>query len=165
VAGTDGWRPNEAGNIKREETHSTARLKHGHADGHERTENPRRVLPKPTQRADQVARQVRDAIATGALRSRELLPAVRSLASDLGVNLNTIAHAYLLLEQQGFVQIRDRSGVEVAEPARRAPAEASAALRDELWHVLSRMRQAGMPPTSIRREIGRQLDRLITPPG
>jgi len=114
---------------------------------------------------EQAARQIRDAIATGALKPHELLPGVRGLASDLGVNLNTIARAYRLLEEQGFVQIRDRSGVEVAEPARRAPAEASAALREELWHVLLRMRQAGMPPTIIRRETERQLDKLLTPPG
>ena len=112
---------------------------------------------------EQVARQVRDAIATGALKPHETLPGVRGLASDLGVNLNTIARAYRLLEEQGFVQIRDRSGVEVAEPARRAPADASAALRDELWHVLLRLRQAGMPAASIRREIDRQLDKLLTP--
>jgi DNA-binding transcriptional regulator YhcF (GntR family) len=114
---------------------------------------------------EQVARQIRDAIATGLLKPRDLLPGVRGLASDLGVNLNTIARAYRVLEEQGFVQIRDRSGVEVAEPARRAPAGASAALCDELWHVLMRMRQAGMPPTGIRREIDRQLDKLITPQG
>jgi len=114
---------------------------------------------------EQAARQIRDAIATGALKPHELLPGVRGLASDLGVNLNTIARAYRLLEEQGFVQIRDRSGVEVAEPARRAPAEASAALREELWHVLLRMRQAGMAPTSIRRETERQLDKLLMPPG
>ena len=114
---------------------------------------------------EQAARQIRDAIATGVLKPHDLLPGVRGLASDLGVNLNTIARAYRLLEEQGFVQIRDRSGVEVAEPARRAPAEASAALCDELWHVLMRMRQAGMPPASIRRETDHQLDKLLTRPG
>ncbi|MCX6546005.1 MAG: GntR family transcriptional regulator [Acidobacteria bacterium] len=114
---------------------------------------------------EQAARQIRDAIATGAFKPHDLLPGVRGLASDLGVNLNTVARAYRLLEDQGFVQIRDRSGVEVAEPARRAPAEASAAFRDELWQVLLRMRQAGMPPAGIRREIDRQLDKLFTPAG
>ena len=122
-----------------------------------------RALDEPAY--EQVARQVRDAIATGALKPRELLPGVRGLASDLGVNLNTIARAYRVLEQQGFVQIRDRSGVEVAEPPRRAPADASATLCDELWHVLLRMRQAGMPPTGIKREVDRQLDRLLTRQG
>jgi len=112
---------------------------------------------------EQVARQIREAIATGHLKPQQLLPAVRSLAADLGVNLNTIARAYRLLEEDGFVQIRDRSGVEVALPARRATSEAGAALRDELWHVLMRMRQAGLPPPAIRREVDRQLDKLLSP--
>ena len=114
---------------------------------------------------EQVARQIREAIATGHLKPQQLLPAVRSLAADLGVNLNTIARAYRLLEEDGFVQIRDRSGVEVALPARRAPLEASAALRDELWHVLMRMRQAGMAPAAIRREAERQIEKLLAPAG
>jgi len=119
-----------------------------------------RLLDEPAY--EQVARQIRDAIAIGALKPHQMLQGVRSLASDLGVKLNTIARAYRLLEEQGFVQIRDRSGVEVAEPAKRAPADASAALRDELWHVLLRLRQAGMPLASIRREIDRQVDKLLT---
>jgi GntR family transcriptional regulator len=110
---------------------------------------------------EQVARQIREAIATGVLQPRTALPGVRGLASDLGVNLNTIARAYRSLEDDGFVQIRDRSGVEVAEPARRAPAGASTALTDELWQVLIRMRQSGLSVASIRREVARQVERLL----
>jgi len=109
---------------------------------------------------EQVARQIREAIATGILKPYDPLPGVRGLAGDLGVNLNTVARAYRRLEEEGFVYIHDRSGVEVALPARRAPSDVSRALTDELWHVLVRMRQAGMGATAIRREVGRQLDRL-----
>jgi DNA-binding transcriptional regulator YhcF (GntR family) len=112
---------------------------------------------------EQVARQIRESIATGALKPGDPLPGVRGLAADLGVSLNTIARAYRLLEDDGFVQIRDRSGVEVAQPARRAAAEATTALRGELWHVLMRMRQAGMSPAAIQRAVERQLDRLLGP--
>ena len=114
---------------------------------------------------EQVARQIREAIATGALRPGTILPGTRGLAADLGVNLNTIARAYRLLEEDGFVRIRDRSGVEVVLPAKRAPSDASAALRDELWHVLMRMRQAGMPPATIRREAERQIEKLLSSAG
>jgi GntR family transcriptional regulator len=113
---------------------------------------------------EQVARQIRDAIATGVLEPHTPLPGVRGLASDLGVNFNTIARAYRLLEVQGFVLIRDRSGVEVAEPSRRMSAAAQP-LRDELWHVLIRLRQAGLPADRIRREVNEQLDRLLASPG
>jgi len=112
---------------------------------------------------EQVAQQIREAVATGGLKPGQLLPGVRSLAADLGVNLNTIARAYRLLEEDGFVEIRDRSGVEVAPPAKRAASGAGHALREELWHVLMRMRQAGVPLQAIRREVDRQLDKLLSP--
>ena len=66
---------------------------------------------------EQIARQIRTRIAAGDLPPGHALPPVRTLASDLGVNLNTVARAYRQLEEQGFVLIRDRSGAEVAAPA------------------------------------------------
>jgi DNA-binding transcriptional regulator YhcF (GntR family) len=109
---------------------------------------------------EQIAAQIREAIATSALRPGTLLPGVRGLAVDLGVNLNTVARAYRLLEDQGFVRIRDRSGVEVATPARHASREARAVLDEELWALLVRMRQAGIAPADLRRQIAALLDRF-----
>jgi GntR family transcriptional regulator len=109
---------------------------------------------------EQVAAQVRSLIATGRLEAGTILPGVRTLASDLGVNLNTIARAYRRLEEQGFVRIRDRSGVEVVNPARQAPPEARGALAEELWEVLVRMRQAGVAAADLRRLVDGHLARL-----
>jgi GntR family transcriptional regulator len=100
---------------------------------------------------EQIAAQIRDRIAAGELRPGHALPPVRTLASDLGVNLNTVARAYRLLEEQGFVRIRDRAGVEVAAP----PVSAEAGVRDrlaaELRDVIVRMRQAGIGVAELRR--------------
>jgi DNA-binding transcriptional regulator YhcF (GntR family) len=109
---------------------------------------------------EQVAAQVRSAIATGRLRAGTTLPGVRTLASDLGVNLNTIARAYRRLEEQGFVRIRDRSGVEVATPARQASPETREELEQELWALLVRMRQAGVSPSDLRQITARQFGLL-----
>jgi DNA-binding transcriptional regulator YhcF (GntR family) len=89
---------------------------------------------------------------------------VRTLAADLGVNLNTVAHAYRLLADQGFVSIRDRSGVAVAAPAPSPAPDAHAIFQAELDTLLARMRQAGVPADDIHRMVDRQLDRLSTPP-
>jgi GntR family transcriptional regulator len=97
----------------------------------------------------QVARQVRAHVAAGRLRPGTPLPSVRTLASDLGVNLNTIARAYRQLEDEGFVAIRDREGAVVAPPAPRATQGRTAPLIDELREVLARLRQAGMAPAAI----------------
>jgi GntR family transcriptional regulator len=111
---------------------------------------------------EQIAAQIREAIATGALAAGSLLPGVRVLASDLGVNFNTVARAYRVLEEQGFVTIRDRSGVEVASPAARASGEARASLERELWGLLVRMRQAGFSERELRRAAEGCLDRLAS---
>lgn len=92
----------------------------------------------------QVARQVRQLIAAGALTPGSTLPSVRRLAVDLGVNLNTVARAYRLLEEEGFLEIRGRSGVKVAPPAERVRNDAHAALLEELRVTLVRFRQAGV---------------------
>ncbi len=102
---------------------------------------------------EQIARQIRAAIAAGHLPAGTLLPGVRTLAADLGVNLNTVARAYRLLADQRFVHIRDRSGVEVAAPAARPAPDASASLEGELDGLVVRMRQAGLTAEDIRRII------------
>jgi DNA-binding transcriptional regulator YhcF (GntR family) len=119
--------------------------------------------PEPTYQ--QIARQIRWHVASGRLAPGDALPGVRSLASDLGVNMNTVARAYRVLEEEGFVRIRDRSGVEVASPARRPDHEKKASLQEELSNLLIRMRQAGLTPDQVRRLVNRELDGLGPPPG
>lgn len=107
----------------------------------------------------QIARQIRERIVAGELPSGKSLPPVRTLAQDLGVNLNTVARAYRQLEEEGFVRIRDRSGAEVVPP----PSAPVGADRErwiaELRKLLARMRQAGLGSDEMRRiataEIGK----------
>lgn len=97
----------------------------------------------------QIARQIRARIASGDLATGAPLPSVRTLAGDLGVNLNTVARAYRALEDDGFVEIRDRAGVRVAPPG--AAATTRDTLRDRLRDVVARLRQAGVPAREIER--------------
>ena len=105
----------------------------------------------------QIARQIRDWIATGRLSPGALVPPVRVLASDLGVNLNTVARAYRALEEGGFLAIRDRAGARVTAPAA-VPQEGHArTLREDLREVLVRMRQAGISSREMRRLLSREI--------
>lgn len=65
----------------------------------------------------QIRAQVVAAIARGELRSGDRLPAVRALATDLGVNLHTVNKAYAALRDEGYLVMRGRSGARVANPA------------------------------------------------
>ena len=51
----------------------------------------------------QIKDGLRRLIVTGALAAGEKLPSVRSLATDLAINPNTIQRAYAELEREGFI--------------------------------------------------------------
>lgn len=61
----------------------------------------------------QLINQFIEGIASGDLKPGEPLPSVRSLASDIGINLHTVNKAYTLLKQDGFIQVHRQRGVVV----------------------------------------------------
>ncbi len=92
----------------------------------------------------QVAQQLRQLIASGALPTGTAIPSVRQLSRDLGVSLNTVARAYRLLEAEGFLIIRDRAGVTVSAPAQEMSDTVRSELVGDLRTIIARLRQAGM---------------------
>ncbi|MDR7275921.1 GntR family transcriptional regulator [Catenuloplanes atrovinosus] len=77
--------------------------------------------PPYAQIRDAVAGQARD----GMLPAGTRLPAVRALAGELGLAVNTVARAYRELEQAGLVETRGRHGTVVTARAAGASAEAT----------------------------------------
>jgi len=69
---------------------------------------------------EQIQQELRRAIASGLLQPGDALPAVRQLAADLGINLNTVARAYRELEAQGLVATARGRGT-VVMAARESP--------------------------------------------
>ena len=108
----------------------------------------------------QVARQVRHLVSTGVLAAGTPLPTVRQLSRDLGVSLNTVARAYRLLESEGFLVIRERTGVTVAEPAATVDEAAHQAMVGELQIVLAKLRQAGIPKEELLKTVREQIELL-----
>ncbi len=63
----------------------------------------------------QLTRQLKHAIATGALRPGDQLPTVRELAEQLVINPNTVARSYRELFDAGLVEGTQGSGTFVKE--------------------------------------------------
>lgn len=70
--------------------------------------------------AVQIAEQFSTQIKQGDLQPGDLLPPVRQLAGELGVNPNTVASAYAKLRDAGLVATRGRAGTQVLEQPLRA---------------------------------------------
>ncbi len=68
--------------------------------------------PRPV--FQQIADEVRRAVAVGQLKADDPLPAARTLAAELKVNANTVQHAYRTLERDGAVYVRRGTGTFVS---------------------------------------------------
>ena len=65
---------------------------------------------------EQLYRKVIELILKGVLTEQEKLPSVRSLATELSVNPNTVAKAYSLLERDGIIYSLAGRGSFIAKP-------------------------------------------------
>jgi DNA-binding transcriptional regulator YhcF (GntR family) len=78
-------------------------------------------LASPIPAYRQIANAVRAMLVSGLFKPGDQLPTVRQLAIDLGVHHNTIAEAYRLLSDEGWLDMRRRHGVTVRDREQPAP--------------------------------------------
>jgi DNA-binding transcriptional regulator YhcF (GntR family) len=79
--------------------------------------DPDSAVPPYAQLTEQIGTMIR----SGVLAPGARLPAIRHLANDLGVAVNTVGRAYRELEQDDLVATHGRHGTTVLDPPRGAP--------------------------------------------
>ena len=80
----------------------------------------------PTDLYEQVAAEIRRAIAEGEVRPGERLPPAKDLAAVLGVNTNTVLRALRVLRDEGLLEFRRGRGISVAGTPERGAVVAQA---------------------------------------
>jgi DNA-binding transcriptional regulator YhcF (GntR family) len=109
--------------------------------------------PVPVYR--QIADSLRLLLVDGKLKPGAQLPTVRHLAIDLGVHFNTVAQAYRLLSDEGWLEIRQGRSVMVIDRKhdRNQPEIADAGIRKRLRELAAEWRSQGVSPSAIAREL------------
>ena len=128
------------------------------------------MKPKATIRIDlasavpayrQIANALRALLVTGTFAIGEPLPTVRQLAVDLGVHHNTVAEAYRVLSEEGWLALRRRHGAIVLDRSRPTPPrQARTSLVQRLRELTAEAQAAGLSPGVIAesmRTIAKQL--------
>ena len=103
---------------------------------------------------EQLKAQVIARIGTGELIAGTRLPAVRQLATELGIAPNTVARAYRELESDGFLETRGRNGTIVKAKG----GDAAALLQLDAQAYAARAAALGIAPDEalafVRRALG-----------
>jgi GntR family transcriptional regulator len=102
----------------------------------------------------QVAAEIRRAIADGEARPGERLPPARDLATVVGVNANTVLRALRTLRDEGLLEFRRGRGITVAGSPDRS------AVLQRAQELVSYARQHGYPP----HELAQMIETLGEPP-
>ena len=108
----------------------------------------------PTPLYEQIATQVRLAVAAGEIGAGDSLPSVRKLARRLRVNPATVVQAYRELETDGFVEMRHGAGTFVLDvPAFRKEEEMTAQAKQIALEALQAAARAGVPGGELLRAV------------
>ncbi len=97
----------------------------------------------------QLIHQLMEGILKGELKEGEMLPSVRSLAADLGINMHTVNKSYHELEKRGVIQIIPKSGAIVRLQHAEYGSEHYARLAREMKPVLLEAMTLGMGKAEI----------------
>jgi GntR family transcriptional regulator len=104
--------------------------------------------PVPAYR--QIASSLRALLVAGTFPVGEQLPTIRQLAVDLGLHHNTVAEAYRLLADEGWLALRRRHGAIVLDRSRPTPPpEARTSLLQQLRELTAEAHAAGLTPGVI----------------
>jgi GntR family transcriptional regulator len=116
-------------------------------------------LSSPTPVYRQIADGLRALLVHGAFKPGDRLPTVRQIAVDLAVHHNTVAQAYRLLAEEGWLDLRRHRGAKVIE---RRTQTANAASHKNFSQRLRELTARAVADGLDAKAIARQLDALAS---
>ncbi len=98
---------------------------------------------------EQLSMQIMIGVIRKDLQDGDMLPSVRSLAADLGVNMHTVNKSYHELEKKGLIQIIPKSGAVIRTTNRKLSEEEKNRTLDSLKPIIVEALVLGMNEKDI----------------
>jgi GntR family transcriptional regulator len=110
---------------------------------------------------DQIARQLKFAIARDVIQSGEMVPSVRELSKKLAVNPNTVARAYRDLQNDGVLSPIRGTGLQITADAKSiCQTDRESLIRERLRSVLQEAYQSGLSTSAIQNTVNQLIQEL-----
>jgi len=111
----------------------------------------------------QIVDGLRILLVSGKLAAGSDLPSVRRLAVDLGVHFNTVAEAYRMLNDEGWLDLRHGRGATVIKrDAPSAAPEHVEEFRARLRALIAEALSKGVSTTKLKTELLKLIDEVTT---
>jgi GntR family transcriptional regulator len=117
--------------------------------------------PVPVYR--QIVDAMRHLLVNGTLKPGDQVPTVRQLAIDLGIHFNTVAQAYRLLAEEGWLDLKRHRGAVVLD--RRTPSAPPKGKRQQslqrLAELIAQLQSEGIPTPQIAGQLRKLASMLV----
>ncbi len=118
-------------------------------------------LNQPVPAYRQIADGMRALLVSGEFAPGDRLPTVRQLAIDLAVHHNTVAQAYRVLAEEGWLELRRHRGAKViVRRAQRANAASQQNFSRRLRELAARAVAEGVDARAVARQLDALADEL-----
>jgi len=111
----------------------------------------------------QIVGALRAQLVEGGLKPGHVLPTIRRLAMELGVHFNTVAQAYRMLAEEGWLDLKHGRGATVIRRTttpEESSEQSSLGFRQRLRELVAQARADGLPPARIASELELLAERL-----
>ena len=103
----------------------------------------------------QLINQIKKAVLSGELSAGVALPSIRQLANDMGLNHNTVAKAYRLLERDAVIETKGYRGTFIHPDAKANSAvDLNVWVTSTLSETIKTLRGSGVTDSEIRIAFG-----------
>jgi GntR family transcriptional regulator len=102
---------------------------------------------------EQIAQQILELIESGDFTAGDQLPTSRALAVELGINFNTVARAYRMLDQTSIISTQQGRGTYILDPTSRRKSKKykTEKIEDLTRYYLRKAHYLGFKPEEIKK--------------